>query len=103
MLSPLPHAPPIRPGGPMPAVAAAPGVAAPLEQKLFKGRNYLVAAGGGQSGIVAPVHRQLLHGTHPPLPLGARLRSHAICARADWRDSTVQDSGLVVKADPRPF
>src|SRR5260370_5229380 len=37
------------------------------------------------------------------MPLGARLRSHAICARADWRDSTVQDSGLVVKAGPRPF
>jgi len=31
------------------------------------------------------------------------MRSHAICARADWRDSAVQNSGLAVKADPRPF
>jgi hypothetical protein len=25
-----------------------------------------------------------------------------ICAGADWRDSTAQDSGLVIKAGPRP-
>jgi hypothetical protein len=31
------------------------------------------------------------------------MRSHAICAWADLRDSTVQNSGLAVKADPRPF
>ena len=31
------------------------------------------------------------------------MRSHTICARADWRGSTAQDSGLVIKADPRPF
>src|ERR1700730_1556963 len=33
----------------MPAVAGRPRVAAPLEHKLFKGRNYLVVARSGQS------------------------------------------------------
>ena len=41
------------------------------------------------------MHRRCAERTYS-FAAGSAMRSHAICARADWRDSTVQNSGLAV-------